>query len=81
MQTLFNGFVGMINSALATLSSVLPVSPFLTYLSFSERVPILGLLNYFVPIAQIVAVTQLWALALLSYKGVDIVARWVKLIK
>jgi len=59
----------------------LPNSPFQSFLSQLDKIPFLGYLNYFVPVAQIIAVTQLWVTAVGLFYLVQLALRWVKMIE
>ncbi len=59
----------------------LPNSPFQAFLSEIDKIPFLGYLNYFVPVAQIIAVTQLWVTAVGLFYLVQLALRWVKMIE
>ena len=59
----------------------LPNSPFQSFLSQLDKIPFLGYLNYFIPVAQIIAVTQLWVTAVGLFYLVQLALRWVKMIE
>lgn len=59
----------------------LPNSPFQSFIQEIDKIPFLGYLNYFVPIAQIIAVTQLWITAITLFYAVQLVLRWVRMIE
>jgi len=46
----------------------------------SEMGLILGYINYFVPISEIIATTLAWVTAIGVYYGVSIILRWAKAI-
>ena len=78
---ILNFFIDLANSVIDVISNILPGSPFARYLQFSQNVPILQMLNYFVPIGAYVTITLTWANALLFFYGRAIVMRWVKILK
>ncbi|WP_277409711.1 hypothetical protein [Lacrimispora xylanisolvens] len=51
------------------------------FLSQIDKIPFLGYLNYFVPVAQIIAITQLWITAVGLFYLVQLALRWVKMIE
>jgi hypothetical protein len=59
----------------------LPDSPFQSFLEHIGKIPFLGYLNYFVPVAEIIAVTQLWVTAVGLFYLVQLALRWVKMIE
>ena len=61
MDRLFAWFCHNMNTAIHALCQVLPQSPFSRFIDLAERVPILGLLNYFVPITAFLDITFAWA--------------------
>ncbi|WP_077612758.1 hypothetical protein [Clostridium sp. Marseille-P2415] len=59
----------------------LPDSPFQSFINQIDKIPFLGYLNYFVPVAQIIAITQLWVTAIAVFYLVQLALRWVKMIE
>lgn len=78
---LINGFIDFANSVIDIITTILPTSPFDEYIAFSQNVPFLAMLNYFVPVGAYVSITIAWTEALLFFYSEAIVARWVKIIK
>ena len=62
------------------LKSVLPLSPFKSYISALESMPYLGYLNYFIPISAFIAIGQAWLIAIGMYYLYSIILRWIKAI-
>ena len=60
---LLNGMINFTNGVIDTLVFILPTSPFTSYLEVSNNIPILNILNYFVPIGAYVSITLAWAQA------------------
>lgn len=62
------------------LITLLPLSPFRSFLDRLDVSGYLGLLNYFIPVAEIIAVLQAWVTAITLYYVYSVIARWVRLI-
>lgn len=80
-------FIGFVNSLIAGLGAVLnaifgllPPSPF----SIIDNSPIASYLpgiNYFVPVNQIITISEIWLTSIGTYYLYQIVLRWLKAIK
>lgn len=81
MNEIINGLINFANSVIDVITSILPGSPFAAYLEFSQSVPWLKMLNYFVPIGAYVSITTSWATILLIYYGKSVVLKWIKVVK
>lgn len=62
------------------LVSVLPHSPFLSFISVVKKVPYLEYLNWFIPVDAILKVLVAWLGTISLFYVYSIIARWVKLI-
>lgn len=70
-----------LSDLLGLVLSLLPDSPFQA-ISTNESVQgVLGWLNYFVPVSQMLAIFQLWLTAIAIYYVYNIVLRWGKAIE
>lgn len=69
-------FNGLINS----LVSLLPVSPFASFIDQFSGLPWLGVLNWFFPVRQCLIVMAAWLVAIALFYAYSIVMRWVKMI-
>lgn len=70
----------MLGSLADGLISLLPLSPFTEMITTLEQFPYLGMLNWFIPIAQMVGIAGGWLLAIGLYYAYSVIARWLKLI-
>lgn len=61
--------------------TLLPQSPFATYVSLTDSIPYLQYLNWFVPIDGIFVVLEAWLQVVLIYCGYVIAHRYVGLVK
>lgn len=85
---MYSFFINLINSLIRGLGSVLnlmfsllPNSPFNYVVNSSVISPYLGYINYFVPVAEILAILEAWCVAIGTYYIIQIVLRWVKAIE
>lgn len=70
----------MLDKLLHAVLALLPVSPFAPLIDSLADVPYLGVLNWFFPISEMVAIGTLWLIAIGVYYTWMVVARWVKLL-
>lgn len=70
-----------IKQVIGALLVFLPNSPFTAFTSAISDIPFLGYLNYFLPIAQIIAVSQAWLTAIGIFYIYQLLLRWVKAIE
>lgn len=73
MSELLDGF-------LDGLVSVLPLSPFTEIIDKLEGFPHLGVINWFLPIGEFIAIGGVWLTAIATYYVYSVIARWLKLI-
>lgn len=73
---------GILNGAgvcLSSISSLLPVSPFIKVLDmFSVSGSILGYINYFFPVAECVALLEGWGVAITIFYIFKPIMLWIK---
>lgn len=60
--------------------SMLPSSPFRTFISVLDSYPYLSYVNWFVPVTEMLSILEVWLVAVTSYILVSLIARWVKLV-
>ena len=73
LSDVFGGFT-------SALIQLFPRSPFKAWLQAAHNIPALSVLNYFLPISQMIAIMQLWLVAVALFYLYSVIARWVKLI-
>ena len=76
IQVLINGF-----GSLLDLSSALPQSPFNDAIRYLGQASFLGYIAYFFPIRDMLAVLQLWLVAILAYYLVKTLLRLMRVIQ
>lgn len=59
---------------------LLPTSPFADFIEDFSSLPWLGVLNWFVPVQQILTVMAAWLAAVSLFYVYSVIMRWVKLI-
>lgn len=70
-----------LSDLLALILSLLPNSPFQALTTNESVQGVLGWLNYFVPVSQMLAIFQLWLTAIAVYYVYSIALRWAKAIE
>lgn len=73
IDNLFNKFGGW-------LESVLPTSPFHQFITQIEDTQALHVLNWFIPVGQILNVLSAWLIAIGLFYLYSIILRWIKAI-
>lgn len=83
MQSSFGSFTdfGFKMLLLSVVFTLLPESPFQSYISFFSDIPYLNYLNWFVPISDIIAFFEVWLAAIVIYYGDMVVLRFANGLK
>ncbi len=63
------------------LLSFLPDSPFTAYIDAIERIPELGVVNYLLPVSEMIAIGEAWLVCVGVFYLYSAVLRFVKLIE
>lgn len=72
--------MGLLNSLLAVVLSILPDSPFKAFTTAMKANESLQYAAYFLPIQQIIAVSEAWLIAITVFYVWQVVLRWVNAI-
>lgn len=80
-KTVINWLTDQLSNILAFVLSILPDSPFQSYISLSDGSEVLGYVNYFLPVKQMIAIGQAWLVAIGVYYVYVAVLRWAKAIE
>lgn len=75
-----NFIIKSLGLILNLIVSILPPSPF-KIIDNTPIVEFLPTLNFFIPVSQIIAIGQVWLLAIGSYYLYQIILRWIKAIE
>lgn len=67
-------------SLLALVMAFLPKSPFNMVLNSVSSIPYLANLNWFFPVTECVAVTEVWVTAVGIYYLYSAILRWIKVV-
>ena len=67
-------------SLLALVMAFLPKSPFNLVLNSISNIPYLANLNWFFPVTECVAVTEVWVTAVGIYYLYSAILRWIKVV-
>lgn len=76
IELLFNIFIAII--------SILPTSPFLIMIGKIEEVPVLGVVNWFIPFDTCLTLLQAWLVVVIAYyafKNIRNILDWISKIK
>lgn len=63
------------------LLSFLPDSPFTAFLDKTSSIPELGYLNYFIPVSDMIAISEAWLACIVVFYLYQAVLRFVKMIE
>ncbi len=72
--------MGILDKFLQAVLSLFPLSPFRETIDTLAALPFLGYLNWFVPVAEMVAIGLVWLTAIGVYYAWSVIARWIKVI-
>lgn len=70
----------IINGLLKFLTTVLPLSPFRSFINACGNIPWLGVVNYFVPIGTFISILTAWVTAMVLLYLYAIIMRWIKVL-
>lgn len=77
---LINLIIKALGSVLGFIFSILPKSPF-KYIDNTPIAKFLPTLNFFIPVNEIVVISEIWLLAIGTYYLYHIILRWIKAIQ
>ena len=80
-MTLIQKIGKWLSDLLGVVLMLLPDSPFQAITTNTAVQGVLGWLNYFVPVTEMLAIFQLWLTAIAIYYVYSIVLRWAKAIE
>ena len=80
-MAIINKLIDFLKQLLGIVFAFLPDSPFQPYISQLAAVPFLGYINYFLPIAEMVAIGMAWLTAVGIYYVWQLALRWLKAIE
>lgn len=79
MTDFINSIIDVFSDLLNSIIEALPTSPFaqFTYSTLSNN--LLGFLNYFLPISEVIAVLQLWVIAVAGYYIYKYILKFIRM--
>lgn len=79
MTDFINSVVDIFSGVLDSIIELLPLSPFARFTYMTLDSGLLALLNYFLPIAEIVSVLQLWLIAVAGYYIYKFILKFIRM--
>lgn len=76
MEVILNIF----NQLWNTIISFLPGSPFKGFIGLATSIPYLGILNWFVPVSEIIGVMEVWLTAIALFYMYSAIMRFIRLL-
>lgn len=73
--------IGIVLVFLTFAIALLPESPFTVFTMAIQNLPYLDILNWFIPVSEIVAIGQAWLLAVTAFYIASLILRWIKAIQ
>jgi hypothetical protein len=80
---IINLIIDSLVTAVNALINIFPDSPFkavIASIRTSYSSELLGYINYFIPVSEMLAILSVWVTAIVMYYLVSIILRWVKAI-
>ncbi len=77
LEWLSEGFQSVID----VLITILPKSPIMFVESIPEVEKYMGMVNWFIPVYSMIALTEAWLVAVLGWYALQAILRWVKVIE
>ena len=65
---------------IALFTGILPESPFLAYMNWSEMNEFMGFINFFIPIDQIIVISEAWLLCLGPWIIAQLIIKAIKIL-
>ena len=81
VATVVNWLLDQLGAGISWVLNLLPLSPFRNLgIDNTGQQTVIGWLNYFVPIADMLALFAAFTVILLAYYALQVVMRWVKVV-
>ena len=71
----------LMNKFGAWVLALLPHSPFQSFIKACSDMPALGWLNWFIPVGQIIAISEAWLVAIGLFYLYSTILRWLDMIE
>ena len=79
-ETIYNWFLEAIQALVSTISSVLPHSPFVSFID-NLTIPYIEYVNWLVPIGTFIKIGAAWLVSIGLFYAYSFVLRWIKAIE
>ena len=79
MLTLAN--IGIVLVFMSFALAMLPSSPFVAFIDAMGSIPYLDVLNWFLPVSEMLAIGQAWLTAITAFYIISLILRWIKAIE
>lgn len=73
--------IGIVLIFLTFAFALLPSSPFTAFTSAITNLPYLDILNWFLPVTEMIAIGQAWLVAITAFYIVSLILSWIKAIR
>ena len=70
----------LLDKFLSAIIKVFPVSPFKGVINSLSGLPVLGYINYFIPVGTCLKIAAAWLAAITLFYLYSVIARWLRLI-
>lgn len=65
----------------ATVLAMLPTCPFQSVINFTLNNQVLKAINFFIPVSEMISITELWLSAILVFYVISMLLRWLKVVQ
>lgn len=73
--------IGIVLVFMGFAIALLPASPFTIFIQAVSNIPYLDILNWFLPVTEMLAVGQAWLVAVSLFYIASLILRWIKAIE
>ena len=73
--------IGIVLIFMTFALSLLPSSPFVAFIDAIGSIPYLDVLNWFLPVSEMLAIGQAWLTSITAFYVISLVLRWIKAIE
>uniref|UniRef100_A0AAU8B485 Uncharacterized protein n=1 Tax=Dulem virus 72 TaxID=3145783 RepID=A0AAU8B485_9VIRU len=78
---MFNELKKILFVVAKAILAFLPDSPFSVFVGYVQNMPFLGLINYFLPISECLAIFQAWTVCIAIFYSYQLIMRLVQMIE
>jgi hypothetical protein len=81
MEMIFNWITDKLLYIINIIMSILPDSPFVMLAKDGDIQNVLGYVNWFFPVTEMIAILETWLIAISVFYAYQIILRWAKAIE